>query len=126
MSTIAELQVRIGADMKDFTRGMAKVQSSIDKMGQKFSDVGASMSRVGASLTRSVTLPLVAATVGVVKLGTDFETSLAKIENLVGESKEQVGMWKDEMLKLAPAVGIGPTAWSDALFVVTSAGAATA
>ena len=53
MSEIAKLFVSIGANVKDFERGMKGVQGKMRSVGQ-------SMSTVGKTLTKSVTLPLLA------------------------------------------------------------------
>ncbi len=52
-----------------------------------------------------------------------FEASLARIGGLVGVAEAEVKAMGDALTAWAPAVGQGPGALAEALFVVTSAGA---
>lgn len=113
---IDRLLVRVGADLKELNGLGAQI-------GKKFKAAGAAMSSAGAAMTRSITLPVVAAGVGIVKVAGDFQESMTKINTLVGKSTEQVADWGAELTALAPVVGIAPKELADALFVVTSAGA---
>ncbi len=56
----------------------------------------------------------------------DFESSMTKVNTLVGVSANLTQQWADELLKLGPAVGRTPQELAEALFVVTSAGERTA
>jgi TP901 family phage tail tape measure protein len=116
MATVAELQVKIGADLSEFNRKIGQVAGKAQAMGDK-------LTAVGKSMTASITAPILGIGAASVKIGADFESSLTTLKTQIGSSKEQVAAWKDEIVKLAPAVGVGPVALSDALFVVVSAGA---
>jgi hypothetical protein len=52
MATVAKLNVQIGADLKDFQKGMAQAQRGLADFGKK-------MTAVGAGLTKTLTLPIV-------------------------------------------------------------------
>ena len=56
------------------------------------------------------------------KLATEFESSTAKIEGLVGVPGEIVEAWKPAILDLASEFGKPPKELADAMFFVTSAG----
>ncbi len=56
------------------------------------------------------------------KFASDFEASTTKLVTLSGLSVGQMQQMKQAVLDLAPTVGIGPRALSDALLVVTSTG----
>ena len=113
---IGSLYVNLGADIKEF-------RDKMDSAGEHFAKVGRDMQRVGATLSAALTVPLTAIGGAATKLATDFEDSLTKIETQVGESRKQVAAWRDDLLAMAPIVGRAPKELSDALFVVTSAGA---
>lgn len=51
-----------------------------------------------------------------------FETSMVKIETLVGSSREQVQGWTSDLMDLSRETARGPRELADALFVITSAG----
>lgn len=69
-----------------FSASLAVAGSKLDQAGKKWDSVGAKMTAAGGSLTRSLTLPMALAAGGALKLSADFETSLTKIETLVGLS----------------------------------------
>jgi TP901 family phage tail tape measure protein len=93
MPTIGNLKAIIGADTHGFVAGMGAVGAAI-----------ASAAAASAAFAAK------------------FSSELTKVETLVGVNATQVGQWRGELLALAPAVGQGPKALAEALFVVTSAG----
>lgn len=106
--------IRVLPDMKSFEAG---IHASTRTLGQR---IGA----LGSSLTRSVTLPLVAAGAAAVKLAVDFETSMGKIQGLVGVSAKQTKEWSKQLLELAREGPIGPRELAEALYFVASSGIA--
>lgn len=111
----ATLLVEVSADLRKFKRGMADMQSTVQKTAK-------SAKRAGKALTAAVTLPILGAGAAAVKTAGDFEESMSKIETLVGQSADQVDAWGKEITRLAPTIGRTPQELADALFVVTSAG----
>jgi len=83
MATIAELKVAIGADITDFNKKFAEVSKSIEKIGKKMSDIGRTM-------TVAVTAPLIAAAGFAIKMASDFEESLNKVNVAFKGSAEEV------------------------------------
>lgn len=116
MATIAELKVRIGSDIRDLERGLAKAS-------RKIRDAGRSMQRVGKTLSMAVTAPLVAMGAASIKSASDFEASMTRIETLVGLSRDQVQGMESDVISLARETSISAQDLSEALFTVTSAGA---
>lgn len=57
-----------------------------------------------------------------VRMASDFEASMQKINGLVGISQDQVNAWKADVLDLAKVLPQSPQELADALFFVTSAG----
>lgn len=80
------------------------------------------ISQLGPALTKSVTLPLVAMGTTAVKVFADFQHSLQKIQGLAGVSAEGVADLKEEILKLAPAVGKSPLELSEAMANIAGGG----
>jgi TP901 family phage tail tape measure protein len=95
--------------------GMERFQKSMENAGKVMGDVGKKM-------TRSVTLPLVGIAVGAVKTAMDFETSMTKIESLVGFSADAVAEMNKQVLEMAGRTATAPKELADALFFATSAG----
>ena len=56
------------------------------------------------------------------KMGIDFQSATTQLVTGAGESERNIGMVRDGLIKMAPAVGMGPTALAKAMFLVESAG----
>lgn len=91
------------------------MQRSLDQAGSKFQSIG-------STLTAGISLPLAAAAGVATKFASDFETSTTKLVTLSGVSEQSMKKMRQAVLDLAPTVGIGPNALSEALLVVTSTG----
>lgn len=61
-----------------------------------------------------------------IDLAKDFERSMSLIVGLVGESRDQVAIWKEDIKDLSPATGQPLRELADALFFVSSSGIAAA
>lgn len=105
----------------ELTPSLKLASTQLAKTGQDIQRFGSQVQAAGGAM-----LPLSAAVAGVgaavLKLGKDFETSLTRIQTLSGETSASVAEMKKSVLDLAPAVGIGPVALSEALRVITSTG----
>lgn len=123
---IGELTARVDANTNPFNQRINQVRGTgntfISNFGSSLQTLGSKMTAVGGALAKSITLPLAAAGVAVLKLGSDFESSMEKIIGLVGVSRDQVELWKKELIKLGPELGKSPNELADALFFITSAG----
>ncbi len=120
-TSIGTLRGTIELDDK-FSSTLSLAGSNLQKAGRNFSAVGAKMSAAGASITRSIGLPLALASGAALKLSADFETSLTKVQTLVGLSAKDVQGFRADVLSLAGETAQAPKALADALFFVTSAG----
>src|SRR5687768_6163154 len=108
MGVVSHLVVKVSANVSEFSKEMSGLE-------RQWTRVGARLQTTGADLTRSITLPLAGIAAASVKMAMDFETALTKVQTLASESGSNIQMLRNEILKLAPAVGIGPTALADAL-----------
>lgn len=115
MASIAQVVVRFGVDLKDFSTKMQKATREIQAMGRQ-------MQQSGRSLTQGLTVPILALGGASVKLAADFDESMTKIQTLVGVSADVVDGFKDSVLELAGRTSKAPAELADALFTVTSAG----
>jgi len=86
LSTIAELNVKIGADIKDFDKKMAGMGKRMDKLGKDFG-------KAGKNITKKVGVPIVA-------LGTAMVGAGIKIGNTADEIldlSDQTGLSTDRL-----------------------------
>ena len=120
---IAELAAKVVVDGIDAAK--AKVSGfvgDIDTAGDRLTAAGDKMDRAGSILSTKVTLPLVAAGGAAIKMGLDFDGSMAKIVGLVGVASDEVDQMRGSVLELAGETAKSPAELADALFTVTSAG----
>ena len=115
MSTLATLMVRIGADISELEAGLSKVSRRVE-------DTGKRMTQMGKTLTTRVTAPLVGLGGAAGKLAMDFESSMSKIQGLVGVAASEVQSMQKDVLALSGTTSKAPAELADALFFVTSAG----
>ena len=115
MATIASLGVRIYGDSAALATALTQASAKMEAFGKK-------AEAIGQSLSTKVTAPLVAIGVASLKMSGDFETSMVKIETLVGLSREAVDGMRQDVLRLSGETARAPRELADALFVITSAG----
>lgn len=65
----------------------------MQKAGQKIQSVGDAITNVGSTLTRTVTTPLLAAGAAAIKLGSDYEENINKVDVAFGNSAKEVKNW---------------------------------
>lgn len=117
---VERLVVRLVGDNQHLINTFRKTEAVTDRFVR---NVGRKMQRIGAVMTAAFTLPTLAAGGASIKLATDFQTSMTKIETLVGLTGEQVDQMRVQIRALSDETGKSSLELSEALFVVTSAGA---
>jgi len=88
---IAALNVKIGADIADFNKGIDAVVNKFKQVEQQFSgiaSVGQGMQSVGRSLTVGLTLPIVALGAASIKSFGDIQALKLGLEAVTGSSAE--------------------------------------
>lgn len=96
MANIAELVVRIGADIREFESNMAEAQKSMKKAGEKMKEVGAA---VGTAFTAAGLA--VGAGLGLaVNKSMEFEAQMSRVGAIAGASAEQLDALKKSALEL--------------------------
>lgn len=75
MATVAQLDVRIGADIQSFQQGMAKMQ-------RQLSQVGSNLRNTGRQLSTAVTLPILGIAGAAVKAASDVEEMQSKFNTV--------------------------------------------
>lgn len=112
---IANVNVRVGVDLRPLERGLKVAQTKLKRFGSN-------MRSIGGGITRNFTMPFALAGGAGIKLATDLSSSFAKIENLVGITGQTLQDFKQGVLDVSRATGQTQADLADALFVITSAG----
>lgn len=118
--------VRLTASVDQYVAAMARAEASTvgftSSTHANMQKVGGQLTQVGGLLTRNVTLPLVAAGVGALKLSSDFNTAFSRMVGLAGVTAGEVDGLKDSVLELAGRTGKAPVELANALYMASSAG----
>lgn len=114
--SIGSLLIVINASTKRLEKALSRSESMMMRSAAR-------MERIGGRLTQSITLPFLAAAGAGARFTLQTEESFSKIENLVGVSGKALTKLKGQVAGLSVEVGKSQKELSDALFVVTSAGA---
>lgn len=97
MPSFADITIRLGADLKQFSTQMQNARRTLDKTGRQ-------MQKVGAGLTLAVTTPLTALAAASLK---NFDTqakAVAQVEQGLKTTANAAGFTTDELLKQASAL----------------------
>ena len=92
MAIFDELIVKISGDIKDFNN---KMNAAAGKM----KDTGEKMKNIGSSMSKFVTLPVLAAGTASVKMASDFDESLNKVDVAFKNSSKDIQAWAKTTLK---------------------------
>lgn len=130
---LGKLVVVLGMDMKQFEAGLAQAQTkmsrfrktittSMTNFGQKVKDAGWALRRMGIDISTYLIAPMALVGTAAFNLYKGFESSMTKINSLVGVAREQIQEWNKDVLNISKMTGKGPKELADALYFVTSAG----
>tara|TARA_Y100001938_G_scaffold58270_1_gene81581 strand:+ start:11361 stop:13793 length:2433 start_codon:yes stop_codon:yes gene_type:complete len=115
MSSTKTLSVFLKLNSKEFTSGLKKIEGKLNKFGSK-------LGKIGSSLSTNVSMPLIGLGAVAVKTASEFESSMTKIQTLVGLPKDAVDKLSESVLNLSGDVATGPKELADGLYFLTSAG----
>ena len=102
------------------------VEKSTKQMGVNWDLLGGKMYTAGIRLSMYITAPLTILSKKSIDMAKDFEWAMTQIIALVGESRDQVSQWSDELFELGAVVGKTPKELAEGLYFVTSSGFAGA
>ncbi|MGI6678459.1 MAG: phage tail tape measure protein [Dehalobacterium sp.] len=67
-----------------------KLGKSLEPIGQSMQDIGKKMESVGKDLTKKVTLPIVGIGAAAVKIGSDFQAEMSKVQAISGATGDDL------------------------------------
>lgn len=103
-----------GQDLRNFA-------DSSQSISNRISNLGSSMTTIGTNLSKYVTVPLVAAGIGVSKFSIDFNASMANIATLIPKNAKRVDELKSGIQDLAVDTGKATSDIADGTYQVISA-----
>jgi TP901 family phage tail tape measure protein len=111
---LGSLKVLIGANIDPLLKDLKKAEKALQATGRNFQNIGDNLMKLSA--------PLIGVGVATVKMAMEFESSMNKINSLVGVSKEELKKMTPELKRMAAEYGISSQKAADALYFITSAG----
>lgn len=111
-----------------FKSALADLQTFRDESAtaaDKFSAAGAAMSAVGGSLTKSVTLPLVGVGAAVMKVGSDFEAQMSRVQAISGATGDELKALTDQAIDLGATTAFSAGEAAEGMENLASAGFTT-
>lgn len=116
-------------DRNGFTEGIKSAGEELKgaftgtgEAGGRLKSLGNSLSSAGSTLTKSLTVPIVGAGAACVKLASDFETGMAKINTIAGAGKKELEGMRKEILKTSSDVGMSAKDFTEATYEALSSG----
>lgn len=86
MATIANLLIKIGADIENLKKGMTEAQNKVNKTADAFK-------KAGTVMTMGVTAPILAAGAASFKMASDVAESVNKVEVAFQKNADEVQAW---------------------------------
>ena len=105
-------------DMKTFQDESATVSD-------KFSAMGSALTSVGGTLTKSVTLPLIGVGTAVMKVGSDFEAQMSRVQAISGATGEELKALTDQAIDLGATTAFSASEAAEGMENLASAGFTT-
>jgi phage-related minor tail protein len=100
LAVLRNVVVKIGADISELQKSLNEAAKTLEKSGK-------TLSSLGGNLTRGLTLPVAAATTGVLKLGMEFDDAIDKIRTGTGATEDALEDLKDDFKAVYSSVPSG-------------------
>ncbi len=117
-------------DISGFLANLKSAQSEADaaskniatKIGKNLSGVGQSLTTVGSTLTKTVTTPVALAGGAVLKLSSDFEYSMSKVQAISGAVGEDFTALRDQAIDLGASTAFSASEVAEGMTEMAKAG----
>lgn len=103
----------------------SKLQNSANqwtKAGKQIQNTGKAISAVGGTLTKSLTVPIVGAGAASVKLASDFEAGMSKVQSISGATSDQIGTLGEKAKEMGAKTKFSATEATEAYQYMAMAG----
>ncbi|MGF7184426.1 TP901 family phage tail tape measure protein [Desulfitispora alkaliphila] len=99
-----------------------KLGKSLEPIGQSMQDIGKKMESVGKDLTKKVTLPIVGIGAAAVKIGSDFQAEMSKVQAISGATGEDLEKLSDKAKEMGSSTKFSASESAQALNYMAMAG----
>lgn len=112
---ISGLIAKIGVDLTEFERGIAKMQSRLE-------DTASKMATVGKKMSSMLTAPIVAMGAATTKVGMDFEAAMSEVAAISGATGEVLGLLTEKAKEMGATTKFSASESAEALKYMAMAG----
>lgn len=122
---LGDIVAHLKVEMGEFTNSLNVAKNEIESTSGKFDGIakaGGALKSVGTALTASVTAPVMAAGAAAVKMTTDFNASMSKVQALSGATGKELEMLRDKAKEMGATTMYSATECADALSYMALAG----
>lgn len=123
-SAVGYLDLNTDGFKKGFASAMKDMQvfnNETATFEDKLNGVGSAMTKTGSTLTKSFTVPLVGAGAGALKLASDFETGMKKVQTIADTSVMSMDSISQGVIDLSGNVNVSTDELSEGLYEILSA-----
>lgn len=114
---------------RDFTSGISDARRAMGDLGNestnlsdRISSVGAGSVKAGSTMSKFVTLPILAAGAGMIKMASDFDTAMSQVGAITQASTEDMARLREEALKLGAETAFSSSEAAAGMANLASAG----
>jgi TP901 family phage tail tape measure protein len=122
MASLAELMVRVGADISEFSRQMQTVERTMQTTGQSLRNVGNYVGQAGSQMAQAVTLPILALGTTAVVVGAQFDKQMSKVQAISGATASEFEQLRAKALELGSSTSFSSSEVASAMENLASAG----
>lgn len=123
---VGELSAPITLDTKGFDKGLSEVnragQRAAKQVSDSFKDMGKRMSDVGKSLTKRLTLPIAGIGTATMKIGSDFDSQMSKVQAVSGATGDDLDKLREKAKDMGSETMFSATESAEALEYMALAG----
>lgn len=101
---------------------LAQSANQWTKAGKQIQTAGKGIAKVGSTMTASLTTPIVGAGVACVKLASDFEAGMSKVQSIAGATGEEMDMLSKKAKEMGAKTKYSATEATDAFSYMAMAG----
>lgn len=125
MASLAQLMVKVGADISEFSRQMNTVSNTMKDTGKGLMNVGKSVGDAGSKMAQSVTLPIMALATSAIVVGASFDKQMSKVKAISGATGDEFDLLRKKALDLGSSTSFSSREVASAMEELASAGFTT-
>ena len=104
------------------TTSWYQMGKSLEPIGQKMQDIGKAMESLGKDLTKKVTMPIVGIGAAAVKIGSDFQAEMSKVQAISGATGDELKKLSDKAKEMGASTKFSASESAQALNYMAMAG----